>query len=197
MPLHSKCKNVKVKLSLYFTKHHAMNAYLGSGGIAPHILWPCFMPWPLYTQGKSPWYPLAGRLGGAQSHSGRGGEEKNAQPPPWIEPLNPNRPACSPVLYQLSYHGKNFHLRLPMIIFFFFSFVLKMVQMWVANSQVQGLGYLKTWVFLWTLIRFVSRWKISTFSHILGFISWLCNITINFISSYLGNESIHFDVTCA
>jgi hypothetical protein len=29
-----------------------------------------FMPWPLYTQGKSPWYPLDRRLGGPQSHSG-------------------------------------------------------------------------------------------------------------------------------
>jgi hypothetical protein len=27
-------------------------------------------------QGKSPWYPLDGRLGGPQSRSGRGGEEK-------------------------------------------------------------------------------------------------------------------------
>jgi hypothetical protein len=31
---------VKVKLSLYFflTKHHAMEAYWGNGGITPHIL---------------------------------------------------------------------------------------------------------------------------------------------------------------
>jgi hypothetical protein len=33
-------------------------------------------------QGKSPWYPLDRRLGGPQSRSGRGGEEKNSQPPP-------------------------------------------------------------------------------------------------------------------
>jgi hypothetical protein len=31
-------------------------------------------------QGKSPWYPLDRRLGGPQSRSGRGGEEKNSQP---------------------------------------------------------------------------------------------------------------------
>jgi hypothetical protein len=37
------------------------------------------------TQGKSPWYPLARRLGGPQSRSGRGGEEKNSQSPPGIE----------------------------------------------------------------------------------------------------------------
>jgi hypothetical protein len=33
-----------------------------------------------------PWYPLVRRLGGPQSRSGRGGEEKNSQPPPEIEP---------------------------------------------------------------------------------------------------------------
>jgi hypothetical protein len=36
---------------------------------------------PLYPQGKSPWYPLDRRLGGPQSRSGRGGEEKNSQHP--------------------------------------------------------------------------------------------------------------------
>jgi len=37
------------------------------------------MPWPLYPQGKSLWYPLDRRLGGPQSCSGHGGEEKNSQ----------------------------------------------------------------------------------------------------------------------
>jgi hypothetical protein len=45
---------------------------------------------------------LGRRLGGPQSRSGRGGEEKNSQPPLGIEPQNPNRPACSPAL-----QGKN------------------------------------------------------------------------------------------
>jgi hypothetical protein len=36
--------------------------------------------------GKEPWYPLDRRLGGAQSRSGRGAEEKNSQRPPGIEP---------------------------------------------------------------------------------------------------------------
>jgi hypothetical protein len=45
------------------------------------------------------------RLGGPQSRSGRGGEEKNFQPTPGIEPLNPARPARSPALYRLSYRG--------------------------------------------------------------------------------------------
>jgi len=33
---------------------------------------------PLYLQGNGPWYPLDRRLGGPQSRSGRGGEEKNS-----------------------------------------------------------------------------------------------------------------------
>jgi hypothetical protein len=33
------CKEVKVKLSLCLTKHHAMKAYCGSGGEAPRILY--------------------------------------------------------------------------------------------------------------------------------------------------------------
>jgi hypothetical protein len=37
----------------------------------------------LYHQEKSPWQSLGRRLGGSQS---RGGEEKNSQPLPWLEP---------------------------------------------------------------------------------------------------------------
>jgi hypothetical protein len=44
-----------------------------------------FRPRPLYHQGKSPCYPLDRRLGGLQSRSGCGVEEKNSQPPPGIE----------------------------------------------------------------------------------------------------------------
>jgi hypothetical protein len=36
---------------------------------------------PLYPQGKNPWYALDRRLGGPQSRTGRGGEEKNFQLP--------------------------------------------------------------------------------------------------------------------
>jgi hypothetical protein len=64
-----------------------------------------FTPRPFYPQGKSPWYPLDRRLGGPQSRSGHGGEEKNSQPPSGIEPQNPDRPARSPALCRLSYHG--------------------------------------------------------------------------------------------
>jgi hypothetical protein len=37
-------------------------------------------------QEKRPRYPLDRMLGGPQSRSGHGGEEKNSQPPPGIEP---------------------------------------------------------------------------------------------------------------
>jgi hypothetical protein len=64
-----------------------MKAYWGIGGIAPHILdlGTSLTPRPLYPQGKSPLYPLDRRLGGPQSRSGSGGEEKNSQPLPRIE----------------------------------------------------------------------------------------------------------------
>jgi hypothetical protein len=52
-----------------------------------------FTPLPLYPQGKNPWYPSDWRMGGPQSRFGRGGEEKNSQPPPGIEPYNLDRPA--------------------------------------------------------------------------------------------------------
>jgi hypothetical protein len=84
----------EVKLSLCVTKHHAMKTYGGNGGVAPRILdfgtrwrWVVsFTPRPVHLQGKSPWYPLDRRLSGPQSRSGRGGEEKNSQPPSEIEP---------------------------------------------------------------------------------------------------------------
>jgi hypothetical protein len=44
------------------------------------------MSWLLYSQGKSPRYPLDRRLGGPQSLSGGGGEEKNSQPLTGLEP---------------------------------------------------------------------------------------------------------------
>jgi hypothetical protein len=39
-----------------------------------------------FTQRKNPWYPLDRGLGGPQSQSGRGGEEKNSQLLPGLEP---------------------------------------------------------------------------------------------------------------
>jgi hypothetical protein len=81
-------------LSLCLTKYHAMKTYWGSGGIAPRILdlgtrwrWMVsFTPRPLYPQGKNPWYTLNRRLGEPQNRSWYGGEKKNSQPPPGIEP---------------------------------------------------------------------------------------------------------------
>jgi hypothetical protein len=43
------------------------------------------MPWLLYPQGKSPWYPLDRRLGRPQSQSRCSGEKKNFQPLPELE----------------------------------------------------------------------------------------------------------------
>jgi len=45
-----------------------------------------FTPRPLYSQGDSLWYPLDRRLDGPQNLSGHGGEEKNSQPLPGLEP---------------------------------------------------------------------------------------------------------------
>jgi hypothetical protein len=63
------------------------------------------MPRPIYLRGKSPWYPLDRRLGGSQSRSGRGVEEKNSQPSQGFEPRSSGRPARSQSLYRLSYLG--------------------------------------------------------------------------------------------
>jgi hypothetical protein len=41
---------------------------------------------PFAPHGKSPWYPLDKRLGGPQSRYEGGGEEKNSQPLPVLEP---------------------------------------------------------------------------------------------------------------
>jgi hypothetical protein len=77
------------------TKHHTMKLYWGSEGIASGILevgtrwrWVFnFTLRPLYPQIKSPWYPLHRRLGVPQSCSGCGGEEKDSEPLPIVEPL--------------------------------------------------------------------------------------------------------------
>jgi hypothetical protein len=47
----------------------------------------------LWKQNSLDWLTLDGRLGGPQSRSGHGGEEKNSQPPPGIEPRTSDRPA--------------------------------------------------------------------------------------------------------
>jgi hypothetical protein len=47
-------------------------------------------------RGKVPRYSCDRRMCGPQSRSGRGGGEKNSQPPPEIEPPKLDRPARSP-----------------------------------------------------------------------------------------------------
>jgi hypothetical protein len=79
-----------------------MKTYCGSGGIAPRSLdlgtrwrWvDSFTPQPFYPQEKKPRYPLDRRLGGPQSRSGHGGEEKNSQP---RRESNPSTPIVQPV----------------------------------------------------------------------------------------------------
>jgi hypothetical protein len=63
--------------------------------------WSASRPGRITPQGKSSCYTSDRRLGGPQSRSGRGGEEKNSQPTPGIEPYNPDRPSRSPVLYRI------------------------------------------------------------------------------------------------
>jgi hypothetical protein len=86
---------VKLKLSLWFNWAPRHGGVLWkTEGITPCILdldttwrWVVsFMLRSLYLQGKSLWYPLDRRLDGPQNRSGRGGEEKNSQPLPGLEP---------------------------------------------------------------------------------------------------------------
>jgi hypothetical protein len=79
--------------------------HMGSGGIAPPFFtlaldgceWSVLHPG-RFILGESPWYPLDGRLGQPQSQSRPYGEKSC---PCWD--LNPGRPACSLLLYWLSY----------------------------------------------------------------------------------------------
>jgi hypothetical protein len=67
---------------------------LGSGGIALGILnlgnkWMWMVnltPRLLYSRGWNLLYPLRTKLGGPQSQSGRGGEKKEPEPLPGVEP---------------------------------------------------------------------------------------------------------------
>jgi hypothetical protein len=67
------------------------------------------------TPGKESCYPLARRLGGPQSRSGRGGEEKNSKPP---QESNPRTPIVQPVAQRYTdwaitalFHGTGYHLK--------------------------------------------------------------------------------------
>jgi hypothetical protein len=65
-----------------------------------------FTPRPLYHQRKRPWYPLDRRLGGPQSQSGHGGEEKNSQPLPGL-----GHTTRSPVLYHWAIPAPSYVLK--------------------------------------------------------------------------------------
>jgi hypothetical protein len=59
-----------------------------------------FTPRPLYFQRKNRSYPLDRRLGMPQSQSGNGGEEKNSQPLPGLEP-----PIIQPLVQDRNFGG--------------------------------------------------------------------------------------------
>jgi len=77
---------------LFLATHHVNKAYWGVEAWLHAFLTSAidgvvsFMPQPLYPQGKETLYPLDKRLDGPQNRCGRGGEEKNCQPPPELEP---------------------------------------------------------------------------------------------------------------
>jgi hypothetical protein len=94
-----------------------MEAYWWSEGIALPILdlgtrwkWVAsFTPRPLYPQRKILLYPLDRRLGGPQSRSGGGGEEKNSQLLPELKPpvIHPVAQRCTTELFRLLYTKEN------------------------------------------------------------------------------------------
>jgi hypothetical protein len=67
------------------------------------------MPRVLYPQGRGVCYPLDRRLGGPQSRSGRGGEEKNSQPLAGLEHpiIKPLAQRYTTELSRLSYNELN------------------------------------------------------------------------------------------
>jgi hypothetical protein len=111
-----------------------MKVYWRSGGIAPRILdlgtrwrWVVgFMPQLLYPQGKSPWHPLDRRLGGPQSWSGHGGEEKNSQPVPGLAPPT-IQPIAQPYIIELSWLPALFCCGENSLIIYKTSFSLKLL----------------------------------------------------------------------
>jgi hypothetical protein len=83
-PVDTCLRKSTVKLSPCLPNHQAMKTYLRCGSKASRILNLCttrrcvvsFTPRPLSLRSRSPRHPLDKRLGGPQSRSGRGGEEK-------------------------------------------------------------------------------------------------------------------------
>jgi hypothetical protein len=75
-------------------------------------------------QGKGPWYQLDKRLGGSQSRSGHGGEEKNSQALPGLEP-----PIVLPVAH--------WAIPAPAVRFYMFYTYLQSVQLLPGEAATQ------------------------------------------------------------
>jgi hypothetical protein len=63
-----------------------------------------YAPGALFPKGMSPPYPLDRRLGGPQSRSGWGGEEKNSQPLTGLE---------TPIIQPVAQHCTNWAIPAP------------------------------------------------------------------------------------
>jgi hypothetical protein len=78
---------VKIKMSLCLTKHHAMKMREGVK-VKTHTFLTLALDWgrwsvsrpPLYSRAERPWYPLSRELGGPQGLSERCGERRNISP---------------------------------------------------------------------------------------------------------------------
>jgi hypothetical protein len=81
-----------------FIKHHALKTYLGGGGVERCTRWRwmiSFTPRSLYPREIAPGTGWNRRLGGPQSWSGRGGEEKKMFHSCHHRKLTPGHPARS------------------------------------------------------------------------------------------------------
>jgi hypothetical protein len=84
----------------------------------------------LHSHRKSPQCPLDRRLGGPQGQSGHSVKEKNFQLLPRMKLQSSNRPACSQLLYQLSYPSFSFEDKIILYLFH-----QKMVKIFVVKCR--------------------------------------------------------------
>jgi hypothetical protein len=84
------------------------------------------MPWPLYPQEKSPWYPTDRRLGGPQSQSECSGEEKNSQPLTGLEP---------PIIQPVAQHSLNYAFNSS-----YFNFFSNLITIIFYNTYSRPIG---------------------------------------------------------